>query len=460
MKFNLKRKDLYVVLSIFRLINMSFNDAFLVRTRDSSDKARQYLQGLLLNRGRGNCSRFARKVRNCSSQALQNFITDSPWNERIVIGKIQREVTRLIGDPVEGSIHIDETGFPKQGNCSVGVQRQYCGRLGKVDNCQVAVVLGYSHGSQRILIDGQLYLPEDWAKSNKQRNKCKVPKDVRFKTKAQIGFEMILNAQKNGVPFAWIGMDCFYGEQPWLRNKLDEEGLIFIADIPRNTRVWLSQPKTGIPVRNGKRGRNPTRERVLDEGSAPIEVQKIKDQIDPAEWKRVPARETERKELKMDIACLRVYPVENRLPGKELWLIIRKEVGQDTFKYQLTNAVLDTDIRKLAKMSCSRYWIERAIEDAKGVGSLEDYEARSWRSWHHHIAMVLLAMLAALMMQIELGTKAEMLTLQDVKEILEVIMPKRDISDREILEIIKAKHRSRLSARESHHRRSIAASMG
>jgi len=460
MKFNLKRKDIYVVLSIFRLINMSFNEAFLVRTRDSSDKARQYLQGLLLNRGRGNCSRFARKVRNCSSQALQNFITDSPWNERIVIGKIQREVTRLIGDPVEGSIHIDETGFPKQGNCSVGVQRQYCGRLGKVDNCQVAVVLGYSHGTHRILIDGQLYLPEDWAKSNKQRNKCKVPKDVRFKTKAQIGFEMILNAQKNGVPFAWIGMDCFYGEQPWLRNKLDEEGLIFIADIPRDTRVWLSQPKTGIPERNGKRGRNPTRERVLDEGSAPIEVQKIKDQIDPAEWKRVPARETERKELKMDIACLRVYPVENRLPGKELWLIIRKEVGQDTFKYQLTNAALDTDIRKLAKMSCSRYWIERAIEDAKGVGSLEDYEARSWRSWHHHIAMVLLAMLAALMMQIELGTKAEMLTLQDVKEILEVIMPKRDISDREILEIIKAKHRSRLSARESHHRRSIAASMG
>ncbi len=252
-------------------------------------------------------------------------------------------------------------------------------------------------------------------------------------------------------------MDCFYGEQPWLRNKLDEEGLIFIADIPRDTRIWLSQPKTGIPERNGKRGRNPTRERVLDEGSAPIEVQKIKDQIDPAEWKRVPARETERKELKMDIACLRVYPVENRLPGKELWLIIRKEVGQDTFKYQLTNAAIDTDIRKLAKMSCSRYWIERAIEDAKGVGSLEDYEARSWRSWHHHIAMVLLAMLAALMMQIELGTKAEMLTLQDVKEILEVIMPKRDISDREILEIIKAKHRSRLSARESHHRRSIAA---
>jgi len=121
------------------------------------------------------------------------------------------------------------------------------------------------------------------------------------------------------------------------------------------------------------------------------------------------------------------YLVENKLPGKELWLIIRKEVGQDTIKYQLTNAAPDTDISRLAKMSCSRYWIERAIQDAKGVGSLEDYEARFWRSWHHHIAMSLLAMLAVLMMQ---------------------------------LEFIKAKHKARLSASESHHRRQAAISAG
>jgi len=192
----------------------------------------------------------------------------------------------------------------------------------------------------------------------------------------------------------------------------------------------------------------------------PIEVQKIREQIETAQWRQVTVRDTERKELKIDIACLRVYPVENKLPGKELWLIIRKEVGQGTVKYQLSNAAPDSDILKLAKMSCSRYWIERAIEDAKGVASLEDYEARSWRSWHHHIAMSLLAMLAVLMMQIELKVKADMLTLQDVKDILEVIMPKRDISEREILKIIKAKHKARISARESHHRRQTAASAG
>jgi SRSO17 transposase len=377
-----------------------------------------------------------------------------------LINKLQKEVIKLIGDPVDGSLHIDETGFPKQGNCSVGVQRQYCGRLGKVENCQVGVVLGYARKDQRILIDGQLYLPEEWAKSDSLRTKCQVPEDVSFRTKAQIGLDMVLNACKNGVPFGWVGMDCFYGEQPWLRQELDARCLTFVADIPRDTRVWLSLPKTGIPERDGKQGRHPIRKRVLDGESLPIEVQKIKEQIELAQWRQVPVRDTERKELKIEIARLRVFPVENKLPGKELWLIIRKEVGQDAVKYQLTNAPLDTDILRLAKMSCSRYWIERAIEDAKGVASLEEYEARSWRSWHHHIAMSLLAMLAVLMMQIELKVKADMLTLQDVKDILEVIMPRREISEREILKIIKAKHKARLSAKESHHRRQAAASGG
>jgi SRSO17 transposase len=458
MFFNLKRKDLYVLRSIFRLIGMNFNDAFIARTRDGSSNARKYLQGLLLNRDRGNCSRFAKKVQKSSSQSLQHFITHSPWNERIVIDRIQKKVGKMIGDSIEGSLHIDETGFPKQGDHSVGVQRQYCGRLGKVENCQVGVVLGYAHKNQRILIDGQLYLPKEWAKSNDLRNKCKVPKDVQFRTKAQIGLDMILNARKNGVPFGWIGMDCFYGEQPWLREKLDAEGLIFVADVPRDTRVWLSRPKTGIPEREGKQGRHPIRKKVLDGELASIEVQKIKEQIDPSQWKQVQVRNTERKELKIDIVCLRVYPVENKLPGKELWLIIRKEVGLDTVKYQLSNAAPDTNILRLAKMSCSRYWIERAIEDAKGVGSMEDYEARSWRSWHHHIAMSLLAMLVVLMMQLELKVKADMLTLQDVKDILEVIMPKREISEREIIKIIKAKHKARLSASESYHRRQTALS--
>jgi SRSO17 transposase len=125
-------------------------------------------------------------------------------------------------------------------------------------------------------MDGRLYLPEKWAKDNKLRNECKVPKDVQFKTKAQIGLEMALGGRNNGVPFGWIGMDCFYGEQPWLRNELDAEGLIFIADIPQDTRVWLSLPKTGIPERKGKSGRLPMSEKFLMESLNQLKSTRLK----------------------------------------------------------------------------------------------------------------------------------------------------------------------------------------
>ena len=160
-------------------------------------------------------------------------------------------MTELIGDPVNGSIHVDESGFVKKGTESVGVARQYCGRLGKVENCQVGVFLGYTNGAYRTLIDEAIYLPESWAEDWKRREKCGVLEDVVFKTKAELALEMILRARDNNVPFGWIGMDSFYGEQPWLRNEIDSKGMTYIADIPVNTRVWLNKPETGIPERKG-----------------------------------------------------------------------------------------------------------------------------------------------------------------------------------------------------------------
>lgn len=453
MRFELVRRDLYLSSSILNRTHMRYDDHFVLRTRFVGDKSRQYLQGILLSQDRGNLCEYAKIVPDCDNQSLHHFITNSPWDDRAVIDHIQRDVADLIGDPVEGSIHIDESGFPKHGKHSVGVKRQYCGRLGKVENCQVGVFLGYAKGSHRTLIDGQLYLPRDWARDKHRRSDAGIPEEITFKSKAEIGLEMILNARRNGVPFAWVGMDCFYGEQPWLRNRLDSEGLIFISDIPCDTRVWLRLPRTGIPERKNNRGRWPARERVLEGEPAPFEVSKIKDQLNPQQWNRVFVRDAERGELWVDIACLRVYPVEDGLPGKELWLIIRKG-DQGKIKYQLSNASQYTDFQQLAKMSCSRYWIERALEDAKGIADLADYEVRSWRGWHHHVAMSLLAMMVLLTMNIELGRKADFLTLQDVKEILEVIMPKRKISQEELIELIKAKHKARYSARKSHHRRS------
>ena len=349
---------------------MRYSEYFRTRTRPVDKQARQYLEGLLVVKGRGNISKYANKIPDSNNPSLNHFISDSPWNQIPVIDSIQRDVVGLIGDGDNGSIHIDESGFPKQGKNSVGVKRQYCGRLGKVDNCQVGVFLAYTKGAYRTLIDADLYLPEDWAEDPKRREACGVPEDFVFKTKAELGLEMILHARENNVPFGWVGMDSFYGRQSWLRDRIDSEGMVYIADLPSDTRVWVDLPKTGVPERKSNRGRVPTKERLLEGEPQPVEVRKLEDQLDDLQWNHVFVRDTERKKLWSNIACVRVYPVVDELPGDELWLIIRKDDGENQTKYQYSNAPIGTTVKRFAQMSCSRYWIERAFE----VFQIEDLE--------------------------------------------------------------------------------------
>jgi len=455
MNFSLSVQDLHESNDKIQGFHNGYTLHFITKTRNMVKQSFQYIQGKLLGTGRGNMSSYSEDVLDCNNQSLQHFVSNSPWNHRPVLDHIQRDVIDYVGDNANGSLHIDECGFPKQGKDSVGVAPQYCGRLGKIANCQVGVFLGYAKGSYRTLIDERLYLPEEWITDRVRRRKCGVPWYVRFKKKTELAWEMIRHAQKkNKMPFGWIGMDDFYGRDSWLRNKIDTHGMIYIADIPCNLGVWLERPKTGVPLRKENvRGRNPTREKVI-EGPDLIRVKDLKDQLGRNTWHRVFIRDTERKELWADIAGLRVFPSEeNSLPGDECWLIIRKDIKDNEIKYQLSNAPAETPIDRLAQMSGSRYWIERTFEDGKGIAGLADYQVRSWTGWHHHMTMTLLAMLYLMSLTIDLGKKADFLTVQDVKEIFEVIMPKRTVTDEECLQLILKKHKARESARRSHHRR-------
>jgi len=433
--------------------HLKYAAKYKTKTRTLEKQALQYLQGKFLQKGRGNMTSYAKNVKGSNSQKFQHFISESPWDEDPVIEQIQADVTELIGDKINGSIHIDESGFKKDGKNSVGVKRQYLGRLGKIDNCQMGVFLGYVCGNRRTLIDERLYLPEDWASDPIRRRKCGVPENIIFKSKAQLGLEMIFDAQKRGVPFGWIGMDCFYGEQSWLLDEINIMGMTYIADAPTDTQVWLEKPQIEIPEKKGIRGPIPKLKKLVSGEPNPIKVQDLAEQLDQSQYTRVFLRETERKELWSMLACLRVFPVRDKLPGDETWLIIRKDEGDNKTKYQLSNAPENTSINRLGQMSCSRYWIERAIEDAKGEAGLADYQVRGWIGWHHHMVLTLLAMLFILQMVVKWGRKAESMSVQDVKEILEVILPRKRITEKEILAIIQQKHQARLSARKSHHRR-------
>jgi SRSO17 transposase len=441
--------DIKQAIERFEQFHQRFAHYFATKTRTMAHRAKQYMQGQLQYQRSGNMVQFEKVVPDSDHQSLQHFASNSPWEDEPILDDVCKTVSERIGDAEHASIHIDESGLPKQGDDSVGVARQHCGRLGKVANCQMGVFLGYTANSHRMLLDKRLYLPAKWASDKKRREKCGVPEDIGFQTKAHLGLELIHKAQERDIPFAWIGMDSYYGQQEWLLADLETQDLLYIADIPCDTRVWLELPRTRIPARKGNRGRKPTK---LKADSQPTRVDQIASALEQSQWTRMYIRDTERGQLWSWLVFLRVYPVRDQLPGPETWLILRKDEGEKKLKYQFCNAPSDTPLERLAEMSHSRYWMERAIQDAKGEAGLADYELRSWRGWHHHMTMTILAMLFLLELQLDWQSKAPNLTIQDVREILEVILPKRKITPEEMLKIIQQKHKARLSARRSKHR--------
>lgn len=312
----------------------------------------------------------------------------------------------------------------------------------------MGVFLAYAKGPQATLIDKRLYLPKAWTEDAKRCEEAGVPPEAQKEhTKAQLGLEMIRKAKARGIPFGYVSMDAHYGQQPWLLSALEQDQIEYVADIPSDTRVYLEYPQVGIPPRKGKRGRMPSVRRVLK--GDPLEVRTLLE-TDKIQWHLLKVRETQRGELWIHFGALRVYRIEDELPVEHpLWLLIRKELDTQEVKFSFCNASAQTPIEVLAQRQSTRYWVERALEDAKGLAGLDEYQVLGWRGWHHHMTMVLLAMVFLVSLRKQLGKKAPMLTLKDAKEILEVVMPKKNLSCKDLVKIIREKHLNRFRARNS-----------
>ena len=420
---------------------------FRTKTRDVSAHGLEYVKGQLLCEGRRNMNKMSEKVTEINEQALSNFISTSSWRDDPLIERIGEEAVQLLcRDGEGGALIIDESGIGKQGEKSVGVARQYCGSKGKVENCQVGVFLGYANVHEATLIDKRLYLPEGWINDPKRCQEAGVPEEaIVFRTKAELGFEMVLKAKERGIPFEFVGMDAHYGQQPWLLSRFEGEMIEYMADIPSDTRVYLEYPEVGIPQRRGRRGKKPSKLRVLQ--GEPIEVRKLLE-TDNLKWHLLKLRDTQRGELWIRFAAIRVYRIEDKLPlDKAVWLLIRKEIDNSDVKFSFSNAPQETPIEVLAQRQSRRYWVERALEDAKGLAGLDEYQVIGWRGWHHHMSMILLAMLFLLHLKHHLSQKAPMLTLNDAKEILEQVMPKKKLSLDDTVRIIQKKHLNRFRSR-------------
>ena len=369
---------------------------FQTKTRCVVSTCIDYLNGLVLLPIRKNMRKMAVYCCKCSNnQSLSHFLSSSPWRSADLLKSVRTKAIKTIGK--NGVLILDESSVKKSGNSSVGVSRQYCGNLGKKDNCQVGVFLAYFKKKKRILIDERLYLPEKWIQDQERCLKAKVPlQDLKFRTKYELGLEMIDNAIEEGIPFSYVTMDGFYGENPELLTELENRGLTFVADIAVNTLVYIEEPLVLIPEKKGTRGRKPVIPRVLN--TLPMRVDSLSSSI--KKWKLIKIRKTERGYKKVYFKAIKVWRRQNNLPcEKPLWLLISKDVESNETKYSLCNASEDTPLDELAKMQSSRYWIERAFQDAKGNCGMAEYMVRNWNAWHHHMALVMLAMLILLSYQ-------------------------------------------------------------
>ena len=380
-----------------------------------------------------------------NNQALSHFLSNSPWLYKNLSRSIRTKAIEIIG--TNGAIILDESGIKKSGDSSVGVSRQYCGNLGKVDNCQVGVFLAYSKGNKRTLIDFRLYLPENWVEDKERCLKAKIPPEmIKFQTKHDLGLEMIDNAIKEEIPFSYVAMDGFYGGNPALLTELENRDIAFVADIASNTQVYLEKPVVGIPEKKGSRGRLPSKLKALN--TSPIKVSSLSSLGDG--WKLIKIRKTERGNKKVFFKALKVWRRHNELPcEKSLWLLISKDENTGEIKHSLCNAAEDTSLEKLAKMQSSRYWVERAFQDAKENCGMDEYMVRSWNAWHRHMTMVMLAMLILISYQKKFKKLKTRVSIPAVIEIIKFHNPLKLMNAMQLARKLNQDNEMRMSARTS-----------
>jgi SRSO17 transposase len=375
---------------------------------------------------------------------MQHFISQSPWEHLPVQDQIAKDADRLLGGSPDTGFFFDETSNPKKGEKSVGVARQWCGRLGKVENCQTAVFGALSMGPHVTLIDERLYLPKVWTDDKKRCEKAGVPDDIEFKTKSQLALEMIGEAREKRIRFTWVGVDGGYGKEPDFLSALDNANEIFMADVHKDQTIYLEDPAPYLPEKKRK-GRAPTR---LVAAATSMRVDKWVASQTEESWQRIAFRESTKGRLQADFLTQRVWTWnESEAMGRLRHLIVRREIGsKEEIKYSLSNAPEGTGIDRLAFMQGQRYFVERAFQDAKSNVGLDHYQVRGWQAWHNHMTMVMLAMLYMLETRMAKKSSHPLLSCADIVELLSHFLPRKDVTEEEVLRQMENRHRQRQAA--------------
>ncbi len=357
-----------------------------------------YVRGVLLDGQRKSIEPMSARLKKVEQgsedyeQALQQFINQSPWDEQAVLDSLQSWVGRRFG--VDGYLILDDTGFPKQGQHSVGVARQYTGTLGKVASCQVAVTLQMATGREVLGLDACLYLPQAWAEDRERCEKSGIPAEVAYQPKWQLALAMLRRAHANGLSGTVLA-DSLFGTVTEFREQLAAEDWTFCVGIDSTLKVIAADADLGPVPKYSGRGQPPKRPLKVRAGAKSPNVRQWAGEH-TADFRKVTWRAGSKGKMAGRFAAWRVRPAHKLSAGKEplasCWLLV--EWPQDAphpAKFFFSNLPERTSLKQLVATAKSRWWIEHSYRELKDELGLDHFEGRSWRGWHHHVVLVLLA---------------------------------------------------------------------
>ena len=355
--------------------------AELLRQPAQRQHTADYMSGLISDLERKNVESIAYR-HDQDRRNLQHFIGCAEWDHRPLMMELARQVGEELGED-DGVIVFDPSGFPKQGKKSVGVARQWCGRLGKVDNCQVALYMSYVSRMDHALTNMRLYLPEEWAKDRARRKAAGVPKEVRFQTRHQQALGM-LDEQKDLLPHAWVAGDDEMGKVAGFRRDLNDRGEQYLLAVPCDTSVRdLDAPPPEYQGR-GRVSKTPFQR-----------VDRWRDALADDAWTKIKVRDGEKGPLEVEVVACRVQTkIAQRVMKYEETLVIVRcldDRGVTKYDFYFSNAPRDTALKEFARVALAAHRVEESIKRSKSQAGLSHYEVRNWRGWHHHQALSLVA---------------------------------------------------------------------
>lgn len=407
-KFDIEVPDIKGFAEELKGFHLQFADCF--SREEPRENFSQYMSGQFSKLERKSIEPIAISMEEGHVRSMQRFVSDIVWDEKKMLSKYRSIVNDDMGDP-EGVLIFDESGFRKKGKDSAGVGRQYCGNIGKVDNCQVGVFAAYASDRGYALIGKRLFMPENWFDEEHRKKywkKCKVPSELGFRSKPQLAVDILREIRKEKqTRFKYIVGDSVYGQSPDFIEEIESDpNCIYFVGISKDTKCWTDQP---ITVKHEYRygGKQKTKEVVDKSEHKPITVEMLARNLNKFFWYRRTISEGTKGPVVYDFARLQVVLSKNGMPDKKVWLIIKRSLDKEPeYSFFTSNAPSDTLLKTFVWLSGLRWPIEQAFEESKTELGMDHYEVRKYPGWNHHMLTCMLGHFFLWHLKIQMGKKS------------------------------------------------------